>query len=294
MRPEGAARTGRQRGWALISVLWVLSILTMLVAAAETLSFGSAQRERRALDAAQADAALDAGVVRAVLGIADPRPQMRWRVDGAAQQFELDGQTIRVTIQDEFGRIDLNAADGSLLNQLLRSAGVAEQAADALTDSILDWRGRSSDLRRLHGASAADYVKAGLPYQPRHGAFQSVDELRLVLGMSPPLFARIRPALTVYSHHPAIDTAIAPREALLAYYPNQPDRVGELMAARREAGAPGALGSRPGTLADISNLTGRAFDIVVDLPSNRHAQKPEAVVMLTNAAGHPYLVMAWH
>ena len=294
MRPDGAAKTLGQRGWALISVLWALSILTMLVAAAQTLSFSSAQRERRALDAAETDAALDAGVVRAVLGITDPRPQQRWRVDGVAQQFVLDGRTIRVTVQDEFGRIDLNAADGSLLNQLLRSAGVPEDGAEALTDNILDWRGRPSDFRRLHGASAADYAKAGLAWRPRHGAFQSVDELRLVLGMSPALFARLRPALTVYSHHPAIDITTAPREALLAYYPNQPNRVGELMAKRSEARSANAIAGRPGTLADISNLSGRVFDIVVEMPSKLRAGKHEAIVMLTNADSPAMLVMAWH
>jgi general secretion pathway protein K len=292
VRPDGAAKTLRQRGWALISVLWALAILTMLVAAAQTLSFSSAQRERRALDAARADAVLDASVVRAVLGITDPRPRMRWRVDGVAQAFGLDGQTIHVTVQDEFGRIDLNAADGSLLNQLLRSAGLSEDGADALTDNILDWRTLSSDFRRLHGASAADYAKAGLAWRPRYGAFQSVDELRLVLGMTPALFARIRPALTVYSHHPAIDDAVAPREALLAYYPNQPDRVGLLLAKRSEAGSANSTAGRAGTLAEISNLSGRVFDIVVEMPPNLRAGKREAIVMLTNADSP--IVMAWH
>lgn len=280
--------TGSERGWALISVLWVLSILTMLIAAAQALSFSAAQREQRALRDAESGAMLDAAIVRAVLGIEDPRPQLRWRVDGVPQTFAFRGQTIRVTIQDEFGRIDLNAADGSLINQLLRSAGVEKQAAEALTDNILDWRSSSQEFRRWHGATNDDYAKAGLATRPRHNAFQSVDELRLVYGMTPALFASIRPAVTVYSRHPAIDTNTAPREALLAYYPNQRERVDELLKTRATSAERG--GGNVGTLSD--GFAGRTFDVTVAWTADRRAQRREAIVMLTNAPERPFLTMA--
>jgi general secretion pathway protein K len=277
-----------ERGWALISVLWALSILAVLLAAAQALSFGDAKRERRALDDAQARAALEAGVVRAVAGIADPRPERRWRVDGMPQDFTLDGQTVRVTIQDEFGRIDLNAADSSLLNQLLRANGVEKNPADALTARIVAWRSPSAgaDFTRANGDSTADYARAGRTYRPRHAAFQSVDELQMVLGMTPELLAKLRPALTVYSRNPAIDTANAPRSALAAYFPNQPERVNDMMRERARA-------ARPGTLASGSGLAGRSFDIMVELPGNPRARAREAIVLLTNDIGHPYLLALW-
>lgn len=290
MRPEPIRKPlWRERGWALVSVLWMLAILTMLVAAAQALSFSSEQREQRALAQARMEAGFHAGIVRAVIGIQDPRAEQRWRVDGVPQDFELDGETVRITIQDQLGLVDLNAADASLINQLLRSAGVAKDDAETLTNNIVDWRSRdSAGLTRLHGTTAEQYARIGMAWRPRHGEFQSVDELRLVLGMTSDLFARIAPALTVYSRHPAIDTGLAPRAALLAYYPDQPDRVDEVLRARNRP----ANGAR-GTLAQTANLAGQAFAISVILPARAPGTAREAVVMLTGVANHPFLVLLW-
>ena len=49
------------------------------------------------------------------------------------------------------------------------------------------------------GAKAPQYRAAGLPYGPPGTPFQSVDELADVLGMTPALFARLAPHLTVFT-----------------------------------------------------------------------------------------------
>src|SRR5579863_8363240 len=74
----------------------------------------------------------------------------------------------------------------------------------------------SSTVKRLDGATDADYLAAGYPYHPRGGPFQRVDELLLVMGMTPELYHRVEPALTVYSGRPLFDPQVAPREALAA------------------------------------------------------------------------------
>jgi general secretion pathway protein K len=289
VRPDaGPKPTGSERGWALVSVLWTIAVLAMLAAAAQSLSFNAGLIEQRELDDTRMDAVFDAAVARAVLGLGDARLERRWRVDGVPRTFTFGGHALRIAVQDEVGRIDLNAADGSLVRQLLRSAGVAESDAATLTDRILDWRGHDAGLSRLHGGTDALYANAGLAYRPRHDAFQSVDELRLVLGMTPALFARIRPALTVYSHQPAIDTAIAPREALSAYYPDQPDRVADMWKARESATA-----AKPGVIASPNDLTGRTFDITVAAAVRQRTIHREAVVMLTRDPAKPYLVLLW-
>ncbi len=273
-------------------MLWTIAILAMLVAAAQSLSFNSARMERRQLDDAQMDATFDAAIMRAVLGLSDARADRRWRVDGVTQDFEFGGYPLHIAIQDEFGRVDLNAADGSLLRQLLRSAGGTQTDSEALTDRILDWRQRDDGTSRLHGATDDLYANAGLAYRPRHGPFQTVEELRLVLGMTSSLFARIEPALTVYSHHPAIDTAVAPRGALLAYYPDQPERVADILKARAEA-SDDASGGKPGTIPLAESLIGRTFDISIVTSMGKRKVNREAVVMLTNSSDRPYLVLQW-
>lgn len=290
MRPENGRDDGRERGWALISVLWAVAVLALLAAAMQSLSFGTAFQERRALDRAKADAAFDAGVLRAVLGLSDPRPDARWRVDGVPHDFAFAGTPMRIAVQDEDGRIDLNAADGSLIIQLLQSAGLERDDAEVLSDRIQNWRTKDTGLTRLKGGGDEQYGMAGLFYRPRHAPFQSVDELKLVLGMTPALFAKIKPALTVYSHHPAIDTATAPRAALLAYYPDQPDRVKAILDAR-EGTAPDGSESVAPQSGDA--LAGRAYDITVDVAMGQSTVRREAVVLLTKDKNRPYLTLAW-
>ena len=284
MPPEANGKVG-DRGWALVSVLWVLAILALLAAAAQTLTYTSARGERHLLERALLNAALDAGVARAIAGITDARLDQRWPVDGTPQRFVYDGVTLAISIQDETGRIDLNAADGSLLRQLLASAGESPDRASALVDKILDWRS-STNLKRLQGASDADYAAAGLNYRPRHGAFQTVDELRLVLGMTPELFAKLRPALTVYSKKPAIDPNVAPREALLAYYPDQPAKVEALLRLRGSSRG-GAAGAALG--AEITG-SGHAFSVIVVATDSSMGRTREAVFALTSSPDKPVLI----
>ena len=58
---------------------------------------------------------------------------------------------------------------------------------DALADCLLDWRD-SDHLVRMSGAEEEAYKRAGLVQVPADGPFTSVDEMRLVLGVSPQLF----------------------------------------------------------------------------------------------------------
>ena len=283
-----------EEGWALISVLWTIAVLAIIAAAVQSLSYSSAQRERRVLDDAQDSALLDAGIVRAVAGICDPRRDNRWRVDGAVQRFIFGNQILQVTVQDESGRIDLNAADASLLRQLLVSAGISSTASLRMVDRIVEWRSRADTTRPgSPTSSSVENLLSKLRYRPRHGPFQTVAELQLIAGMTPELFARIQPALTVYSGHPAIEESFAPREALNAYFPDQPVRVAALLLAR--ASPTPSVGSSakpsPGIL-DVNTGTGHFFDITVSFVGGERVRTREAIVVLTGSTTRPFLVAA--
>ena len=137
---------------AIVYVLWGVALLSSM--AISLLSTGNVSHHlsRHGLQAAQADAIAEAAVSRAVLALLDRRPERRWRVDGVPQDFTFAGVTLRIAIQDELGRIDLNQADQSLLAGLFRSAGLDAQAASSLVDKILDWRdanpGRPTERRQ--------------------------------------------------------------------------------------------------------------------------------------------------
>ncbi len=281
------------RGWALVSVLWTLSMLALMAAATEALTVTSYRIEQHAMVEARAQSALDAAIVRAVLGIADTRPQERWRVDGAGQTFVFESAALNISVQDELGRIDLNTASSSLIRQLLLATGLSLDQANALSDRIFDWRS-TSGLKSLNGGTDADYQAARLAYGPRHGPFQTVDELKLVLGMTPQLFAKLRPALTVYSRRAMFDPNVAPREALQALYPNDPQKIDQILRARE--GDPNAvlhLGYRPGVIDSQIPLGGRAFSISAGFTIGRRTFKRYAVVELTGDDKRPYFVLAW-
>ena len=67
----------------------------------------------------------------------------------------------------------------------------ASVAASGLVDKVLDWR-EAGPGKRPSGAQEPDYRAAGFAHAPRNGPFQSVEELKLVMGMTPELYRRRR------------------------------------------------------------------------------------------------------
>ena len=284
---RGAAH---ERGWALVSVLCVVSMLALLAAGAQELTLSSARAERATVDQTELDGDFGAGFTRAVLGIGDQRAEARWRVEGIAQAFAFDGARMQISVQDEAGRFDLNTVDGPTLTHLLQSAGLSHEDAAALSDKIQDWRSANADeASRLHGATDADYAARGYPWHPRHAPFQSVDELELVMDMTPQLFARIRPALTVYTKRMGINPDVAPREALHALFYEDPSKADGILAAREDA-------ARRGAPTDTFNPDlaqyGETYTIAIDLQKYGRRYHREFVAMLTGDEHRPYLMMA--
>lgn len=270
----------------LAYVIWGIGLLAYIAVSLLWSGNVSYQLARNVTEAAQMDATVEAAINRAVLGLLDPRYERRWRVDGVPQEFSFGNARIRVAIQDELGRIDLNHADGALLIGLFQSVGLGAFSASRLVDKILDWRD-SNGLKHLNGAVAQDYRAAGLAYGPRNGPFQTVDELRLVMDMTAELFRRVEPALTVYSGRQFIDPQFAPREVLLALPTVNADAAASMIAVRANSGA------RPGVVDPVIPLQGRAFTIQADIERSTGTLSREVAVRITDNPIMPYWVMSW-
>lgn len=229
----------QQRGVALILVLWVITLLSVIAGNFAYSMRGEAQIARNLLSTAQAQAQADAGIQRAWYELLKPATELqRWVGDGTVHELGFDGGTLRISIQDESGKIDINTASESLLRGLFRYSGANEDVAVALADSVQDWRD-TDNLRRLHGAEEAEYVAAGKNYVPANAPFETVDELQRVLGMSPEVIRRLTPALTVYTKQAGVNTAMAPREALLAIPEVTPALADQYLELRRSMVAAG-------------------------------------------------------
>ncbi|HET7728652.1 MAG TPA: hypothetical protein VFK48_01345 [Usitatibacter sp.] len=225
----------RQAGIALVLVLWVSVLLTVIAS-----SFIMERRTESMIVAnsaaiARAEAAANAGVMRAVhelyRGESAPEP---WRRDGARHEFSFDGIPVTVEIVDESAKIDINTAADPLLLGLLRASGLKEDEAAQLLDAIVDWRDPDS-LKRPNGAEEGDYRAAGLAYKPANTAFQAIEELQLVLGMRPDIYRRLAPLVTVFSRQPGVNARVASREVLLAIPGTTAELVDQYIAQREAA-----------------------------------------------------------
>jgi general secretion pathway protein K len=272
---------------ALLIVLWVVALLAVLASSVLATTTVSLRGARKQAELAGAGACADAGIARALMGLLEPVPAKRWRADWRVHQLGFEEHQLAIRIQDETGKVDLNAAPDELLLGVFAGAGLAPEAARALVDKIGDWRD-PDDLKRMNGAEAADYAAAGFDYAPRNRPFEAVDELAMVLGMSPQLLRKVSSALTVYSQQTTIDTTTAPLQALLALPGMTPERAAALLAERN---APARANTLQGFAAP--SPSGRAFTVRATCrTANGVTAERETIVRLTGNPRHPFAVYA--
>jgi general secretion pathway protein K len=185
----------RQRGFALLIVLWTVGFLallgTQIVAGGRSDTQLATNLKQESVLRAAADGAV-ADVMFHMLAARDSR----FRADGVTREIVVGQTPILVRIENEGDRINLNTSPPVLLRALIVQMGVAPALADRLAAAILDWR-TSSANPRPNGAKAPQYRAAGLSYGPPGTPFQSIGELADVLGMTPDLFERLAPHLTI-------------------------------------------------------------------------------------------------
>lgn len=104
-------------------------------------------------------------------------------------------------ILDEERKLNLNTVDTDTLTSLFRALvhfkGFKEETLQSLIASIDDWRDADND-RRDGGAEKVEYLVLKKPYDCKNGPFESVEELLLVKGMTPQIYKKVEPYLTVY------------------------------------------------------------------------------------------------
>lgn len=277
-------RAGRQRGAALLLVLWLITLLAALVGAF-ALTARIEQQQGRVLSRGLAgDQAARAGLEYALTRLAAEDPAWQWQPDGRPYAWRFHDIVVELRIVDETGKIDLNAADGSLISELLRATGADQGLAQQVAGAIVDWRDGDDFVQVTGGAEAADYASAGRPYGAKNAPFESVAEVEQVLGMTPALFEAVAPYLTVYSRLPAPDPQFAAAPVLQAMGVD----ADPILAAREAVGAQlmdALLGGGSGTYSIESQAR---------LPEGRTARL-RAVVRSGSGAvpGTAYSVLRW-
>ncbi|MGR9013439.1 MAG: general secretion pathway protein GspK [Gammaproteobacteria bacterium] len=265
-----------QKGFALVLVLWVLSLLTIMAG-----SFALTMRREAAIVTgsstnAQAMAIAESGLAVAELMLINPDQRQRWHTDGSIYQIDYTGSKIRIRLLAETGKVDINSADQALLQELMSYAPVQAEVQNQLVNAILDWRD-TDDLVRIEGAEKREYKAAGLTYQPRNKPFQSVEELQLVLGMDEHVYQWLEGLVTVYSGQPKVNLTQAAKEVLQVLPELDEGLIEGFIAARRESAINGLLG-RSGTGASIAGNNAPAATAV-----NNETEQKAAITVVVEA-----------
>jgi general secretion pathway protein K len=287
----------RDRGFALILVIWSLVLLSSL---AGGFSYAVRHEARVAADMesiARAEAAAVAGLHTTVLALASGDPGDRWQADGRIREVSWPDAAIRIRVRSESSRIDLNHSPPELLAGLFVQV-FPDQDAEALAAAVSDWRD-PDDRPGPAGAERDAYVQAGYTYSPKNRPFDSVSELSQVIGFDSAMVERASAYLTVNSHQPRINVAGADLLVLAAVPGINRDDAEKFVAYRERVLAEGGtldynplrngmryLDKRPG---------GRFLSIDIEVRLNEGLMRREhAVIRLDRARGYRLLARETH
>jgi general secretion pathway protein K len=215
-----SVRPVRSRGFALLLVLWTLVPVSILFITMSGLARSDSHLTFNLRDAIKLRAAADGGITTAIfrlLGSAGATAPIGLHLGDAA---------VGVRITSLAGLVNPNIASPQLLRALLQRLGADPSQAQGLALAIVDWR-TPGQKAGANGSKAAPYRAAGLAYGPPEAPFETIDELRDVIGMTPDLFNALQPYLTLYTDRPP-DAVLAPPVVRAA--------LGDLGAAARPAG----------------------------------------------------------
>jgi general secretion pathway protein K len=163
-----------------------------------------------------AQQAARAGIEYAVHRVGDNDPRRQWLPDGRDYPWAFGDAELTIRVTDESGKVDLNQADATLLAALFTLLGGEQADAERVAGAILDWRDSDPLTQPSGGAEDPDYASAGRAHGAKDAQFESVAEVEQVLGMTPELYAKVEPYLTVFSGRGAPDPAFAAAEVLRA------------------------------------------------------------------------------
>jgi type II secretory pathway component PulK len=208
-----------RRGFALLTVLWLLAALSALGAATLARARLGATASGNRIVLTRAAWAREA-CAEILLARYAAHPSM----SGLDTTDLGQGVWCRASVEDAASRADLNYAPENLLRALIGS--------DSLTDALLDWRD-PDDTPRPHGAELNWYEEHG-GRRPRNGPLAAVEELLLVRGFDSVGVAKLGAVLTVRGAA-RIDVNSAP-PALLSALPGIGPEAVDWLLKRRAAG----------------------------------------------------------
>lgn len=228
----------RQRGVALLLVLWVLALLSLLLGGLA----GWVQLQTRQAawhrQHAQALMAAEAGMNLAVQGLLDPSQREQWVADGRERVVSFAGAALHIRVYSERGKLDLNSASGADVDRLARACGASHEQAAAIRRGLEARRRENSVPLRV------------------------IEELRQLPGMSQAVYRQMHAHVTLWSGLERPDSAFADALLRRALNLNHPSVVGatpgDVLVIDSRAERPGGYHARLQTTVLLSPSEGSA------------------------------------
>jgi general secretion pathway protein K len=285
----------RQRGVALVLVLWVLILVTVATGAYALMARMDQLEANTLLSGTRARLSAEAGITLMAVALRDPDDFTRPIADGRPYFEEIDGGKVELRITDERGKLDINTAEENTLFTLFVNNGMNPSDAELLAAAVLDWRD-PDDLERVNGAEIDAYLDAGLAVGPANRPFMMTEELLQVLGMPYDLYRRIEPGITVYSRTSMPDLNFAPVEALLAIEDVTLEEAQDFVAERNELDQESLTGlALPNGQTLVARGRGLTYSIVAKatMPNGVWEQLEATIRLGGSPDGQPFTVLRW-
>jgi general secretion pathway protein K len=240
-----------ERGVALLAALLAISLMTVLVidfTNATALGYRSAANRVNALRAdCLAKSAIAVGLSllsqQAILNSASQKPFYALNQPWAMPYppVPVGGGTASLSIVDDARKININLLINprtgainrdvaQILTRLFEIIGVPQ----TILPAIVDWLDPDSVESPDGGAEADYYLRLIPPYEPRNGPMPTIGDLRMIRGMTTPIFFRLINFVTT-SPESRVNINTAPPEVIAALSPqlaSSPREIKEILAIR--------------------------------------------------------------
>jgi len=295
LRSRSPAAGARQKGIALVIVLWILLLVTISTGSYTLMARMDQLEAHTVISGTQARMAAESGINLAVLSLRDPDELTRMVPDGRSYEIQVQDVLVEIQVTDERGKVDINAVDEVTLQQLFQGHGLEGDNGLYLAAAVLDWAD-IDEMERANGAELPAYESAGLEVGPGNRPFLMIEELLQVLGMPWDLFKKIEPGLTVFSESGTPDPAYAPLEALLALPDMTEEDALNFIEERQSQDATTGVGTAlPNGQVAMARGRGLTYSILAKatLPNGVWDQVEATIRLGGGSTGLPYKVLRW-
>lgn len=224
---RSSTRLASRSGMALLITLLTLVLIVALVLEIFRIGIRAAQSGAFTRDSVRAALLAEAGTQAAVIALREDAGNNAYDTldeiwSRPAPPIDLGPGVVIVTVEDEERKINLNdliGGNGIAPNEqmlpVFRKLVEILSLDPTIPDAVVDWLD-VDDSTRSGGAESGHYQSLKFPYKAKNDLFDTIEEFRLVRGVTPEAYAKLLPFVTVSAPGAKVNLNTAPKEVLMS------------------------------------------------------------------------------